>query len=158
MQNPSRMNDRPVESRISIQCTDTARMTELSIFTDEDLAEFDAEAYYAASEALEAAERASKAKGITRAEIARRLRMDKGSVTRVMGGSQRNITMKTLFALMRAMNRKVFITSCSIDELDAKKSNFFFDHSTIEAPTITVYSQRPNVNDSTVTVFVSGPM
>lgn len=127
-------------------------MTAQRVFTEIELAELDSEAYYAAAEALEAAEKAAKAKGITRADIARALGMDKGSVTRVLGGSQRNITLKTLFSLMKAMNRKVFITSCDIEDLPCRKPNFSFDAQTFERPI--VFSGQTKNQTNTATNFI----
>lgn len=155
MPNGNSQGNRNYEGRTRVKFLDST-MNAHPIFTDEDIAEFDAEAFYAASEALEAAEFAAKSKGITRAEIGRRLGMDKGTVTRILGGSQRNITLKTLFSLMRAMNRKVFITSCNIDDLHHKRPNFSFDINT-SRELITIYTNLNNSPQINTTTFIKSP-
>ena len=110
-------------------------------FSAEDLAEIDSDAYFTAMEALERAEAEARSQNINRAEIARRLGMDRGTVTKILNGTHRNITLKTLFGLMRAMNRKTFISSKDVSSLASDKPNFFMDRCDTPAPAV-IYNQQ----------------
>jgi len=96
-------------------------------FTADEKAEINADSFYTIMEALEYAERQASAKGFTRSEIATIAGMDPSRVTKILGGSERNITPKTLFRLMKAMGRKVFINSEDHEDLQRKKPNFSFE-------------------------------
>lgn len=110
-------------------------------FSAEDLAEIDSDAYFTAIEALERAEAEARAQKINRAEIARRLGMDRGTVTKILNGTHRNITLKTLFGLMRAMNRKAFIISKDISSLSEEKPNFYMDQCETFVPAV-IYNHQ----------------
>ncbi len=96
-------------------------------FSADEKAEISADSFYTAMEALERAERHASKKGFSRAEIATIAGMDPSRVTKILGGSERNITLKTLFRLMKVMGRKVYIHSEDYDDLKGKKPNFDFE-------------------------------
>ena len=98
-----------------------------SAFTADEKAEINAESFFTVMEALEYAERQVSAKGLTRSEIAEIAGIDPSRVTKILGGSERNITLKTLFRMMKAMGRKVFLTSEDYDDLHRRKPNFSFE-------------------------------
>lgn len=128
-------------------------MIKLPPFDEEAMAEIDADAYFTAMEALERAEICARTHDITRAEIARRLGKDRATVTKILNGTNRNITLRTLFCLMKAMNRKVFIDSIDVSELPASKPNFTFEPCTMAAPS-TVYLSSPK-SGSSVSTYVT---
>ena len=88
-------------------------------FTEDEHLEIDAVAYFEALEALEEAERRAAKKGLTRAQIAEITGMDPSRVSKVLGGASPNITLRTLFLLMKAMGEKVFIKSQPYESLAA---------------------------------------
>lgn len=96
-------------------------------FSADEKAEISADSFYTALEALERAERHASDNGFSRAEIAIIAGMDPSRVTKILGGSERNITLKTLFRLMKAMGRKVYILSENYDDLKSRRPNFDFE-------------------------------
>jgi transcriptional regulator with XRE-family HTH domain len=129
-------------------------MTRILPFDQEAMAEIDADAYFTALEALEAAERGARAHSITRAEIARRLGKDKATVTKILNGTNRNITLRSLFCLMKAMNRKVIIDSVDFADLPSSKPNFRIEPCTTVAPSA-VYLGVPKAGGNINTYYVT---
>lgn len=126
-------------------------------FSAEDLAEIDSDAYFTALEALERAEVEARAQKINRAEIARRLGMDRGTVTKILNGTHRNITLKTLFGLMRAMNRKTFISSKDVSALGDERPNFFMDKCETVVPAVIYNHQiQGSAKSGTYTYITAG--
>lgn len=115
-------------------------------------AEIDADAYYTALEALEKAERAASKKGIRRSDIARLSGIDPARVTKILSGEMRNITLKTLFILMRVMNRKVFITSKDVADLKPTTDFRFLYSRVADDPNAVGSFSNPVTNPPRITV------
>jgi hypothetical protein len=105
----------------------------IAAFTKKDLGRIEAEGYFAALRALERAEAESDV--TSRSEISRISGFPKETVTRVLNGSAKNITLRTLFVLARAMGFKIFIEVERVGRLRSKASNFDFSPTTRRGPT-----------------------
>jgi len=92
-------------------------------FTAKEKAAIEAESYFASLRALEFSERHTDE---TRTHIADRAGMAKSTVSKILNGSARNITLKTLFLLVRAMGHKLSIEAFDLKTAHTRASNFHF--------------------------------
>ena len=123
-------------------------------FSRAELIRIKVDSYHTAIEALQRAERRAKATGLKRADFAMRAGLDRATVSRILNGSTRNITLKTLFLLLRAMGERTFIDSKPLAELAVAKPNHRF--TPVPPSNAKVFVTVNTPTRSPVTTFGSG--
>ncbi|MCJ2078062.1 helix-turn-helix transcriptional regulator [Methylobacterium sp. E-016] len=103
-------------------------MADVIEFSEREKADIEADSYFTTLEAIEFAASKADEAGISPAIISKRSGIDAGSLSKLLNGRKRNITLKTLFTVMKAMNRKVYILSEDRKDIKNRKPNFNFDH------------------------------
>lgn len=102
-------------------------MADIVEFTTNEKADIEADSYFTALEAIEFAASEAAKKGIGPSAIAKRSGMDPATVSKLLNGRKKNITLKTLFMVMKAMNRKVYISSEDRKNIKDRRPNFNMD-------------------------------
>lgn len=102
-------------------------MANIIEFSTKEKADIEADSYFTALEAIEYAASEAAKKGIGPAAISKRSGIDAATISKLLNGRKKNITLKTLFTVMKAMNRKVYISSEDREKIKDRRPNYDFD-------------------------------